>query len=153
MTAINNGRWTITSDGGDGDNASKDANRKWTKEKFEMVFPTMSRFDSAGENAVSKVLAKLEEILPPENRDHGVDIGKGHDDAFFVEGTAKDGNRITVSYFYKINKTTRNIKNKCTVVLRQGNKRWEYYNILLKSWPNVLLIVYKCVSKPLLYLS
>jgi uncharacterized protein YpmS len=102
---------------------------KWTKEKFENKFPSMSRFNSASDSAVRTVLATLNKILPAENRDHDADIRPGHEDSFYVEGTTENGSRITVSYFHTSNKASRKIKKRYTLVLFQGNIQLYIFSI------------------------
>ncbi|KAI9563936.1 hypothetical protein GHT06_011404 [Daphnia sinensis] len=110
-------RWKVISDGGkggDGQNGSDGTNqptakgnaRKWSKEYFNQVFPSMSTFetgeqmqDIVPDKAVKTVLRTLNDLLPVENRKSGKDILPDFRSNFFVEGTAKDGSEITVSYY------------------------------------------------------
>ncbi|KAI9563735.1 hypothetical protein GHT06_011199 [Daphnia sinensis] len=127
---INAERWKIISDGGNGGDGQNGTNgesepdrkaNKWSKEYFKTVFPSMSIFDSGEqtedvvpEDAVKTVLTKLEDLLPVSRRKSGKDIQPGYQGNFFIDGTSKDGTRISVSYYQS--KTKRH-----TLILCQGS--------------------------------
>lgn len=119
---INAERWTIVCDGSDRLNSGDveigpDGEiQKWSKEKFEKAFPSMSTFDTEGEpqpdgitiphseNAIKAVLETLVKIVPKQNRTEGTDIQADHTDSFFIKGIAKDGSRITASFYRSMTK-------------------------------------------------
>ncbi|XP_045023302.1 uncharacterized protein LOC123467404 [Daphnia magna] len=112
---INAERWKIISDGGKGGDGQNGSNgesksdgrpRKWSKECFKKVFPSMSTFnkgeqttDIAPEDTVNTVLTNLMDRLPVENRTYGKDIKPDYRGTFFIEGTAKDGSKISLSFY------------------------------------------------------
>lgn len=127
METIKDGRWTIVADGGDGGDGrngpslTTDNNtRKWSKENFKKYFPSMSTFSQQHKSEMSTVLKTLYEIMPLENRDHGATKLLPDRENFYVEGTAKDGSRITVSFLSKKNQVTKKLKKRCTLILCQG---------------------------------
>ncbi|KAI9551245.1 hypothetical protein GHT06_006396 [Daphnia sinensis] len=123
-------RWKIISDGGDGGDGKNGTNgegkpdrkaSKWSKEHFNQAFPSMSIFETGEQtddkipgDAVKTVLTTLNDLLPVENRKSGEDIQPDYRGNFFIEGTAKDGSEITVSYYQS--KTKRH-----TLILCQGS--------------------------------
>ncbi|XP_059352805.1 LOW QUALITY PROTEIN: uncharacterized protein LOC130700691 [Daphnia carinata] len=127
---FNANRWKVISDGGkggDGQNGSsgerqrEEETHKWSKEYFNQVFPSMSTFgkgeqtkDTVSNDAVKRVLTALSELLPIENRISGKDVQPDNPGNFFVKGTAKDGSKITVSYYQS--KTKRH-----TLIFCQGS--------------------------------
>ncbi|XP_045023489.1 uncharacterized protein LOC116927884 [Daphnia magna] len=123
-------RWQIISDGGkggDGQNGSngkskpdKKAN-KWSKEYFNQLFPSMSMFETGEQadgkfpaDAVKIVLTTLNDLLPVGTRESGKDIRPGYRGNFFIDGTAKDGSTISVSFYQS--KTKRH-----TLIFCQGS--------------------------------
>jgi hypothetical protein len=136
METVNDGdQWTIVADGGDGsdgrngESVTKGNNnistRKWTEEKFKTDFPSMSTF-SESKKTMSTVLKTLNKLVPSENRDHGAKIPLSHQGNFYIEGTAKDDSRITVSFYRKINKVTKKPTKRCTLILCQGTYVWYF---------------------------
>ncbi|XP_057378909.1 uncharacterized protein LOC130700934 [Daphnia carinata] len=123
-------RWKVISDGGkgeDGQNGSSGESQreqdthKWSKEYFNQLFPSMSTFGTgeqrkhiASNDAVKTVLTTLNNLLPVDNRKYGKDVQPDHAGNFFIDGTAKDGSNITVSYYQS--KTKRH-----TLILCQGS--------------------------------
>jgi activator of HSP90 ATPase len=127
METIKDGQWTIRADGGDGGNGrngpslTTDNIRKWSKEKFKKDFPSMSTLNSKHhKSAMSTVIKTLDEIMPVENRDRGATKLLSHQENVYIEGTAQDGSRITVSFFTKKNQVTKKLKKRCTLILCQG---------------------------------
>ncbi|XP_045032570.1 uncharacterized protein LOC116927885 isoform X2 [Daphnia magna] len=123
-------RWKIISDGGKGGDGQNGSNgesksdgrpRKWSKECFKKFFPSMSTFDNgeqttdiAPEDTVKTVLTNLMDLLPVENRTYGKDIRPDYRGTFFIEGTAKDGSKISLSFYQS--KTKRH-----TLIFCQGS--------------------------------
>uniref|UniRef100_A0A0P5WIL7 Helicase c-terminal domain containing protein n=1 Tax=Daphnia magna TaxID=35525 RepID=A0A0P5WIL7_9CRUS len=127
-------QWKIISDGGDGGDGKNGTNgeangegkpdrkaSKWSKEYFNQAFPSMSIFetgeqteDKVPDDAIQTVLTTLNDLLPVENRKSGKDILSDYRGNFFIDGTAKDGSKITVSYYQSKTK-------KHTLVLCQGS--------------------------------
>ncbi|XP_057378898.1 uncharacterized protein LOC130700926 [Daphnia carinata] len=123
-------RWKVIADGGKGGDAQNGSNResqregvanKWSKEYFNQVFPSMSTFgtgeqteDTVSDDAVKTVLTTLNELLPVGNRKSGKDVQPDNPGNFYIDGTAKDGSNITVSYYQS--KTKRH-----TLILCQGS--------------------------------
>ena len=107
-------RWTILSEGGhgsDGQNGGdgqsgkngKDAPKKWNKEYFDCIFPSMAKND-AEQCAVAtrRVLGTLEAIMPKENWTYGKHAFEGWfstDNNFFIEGATREGFKVTVSKY------------------------------------------------------
>ncbi|KAI9563930.1 hypothetical protein GHT06_011398 [Daphnia sinensis] len=122
---IDSKRWKIIANGGDGSDGQNGSNgeskadrktRKWTKEYFNQVFPSMSTFetgeqtdDKVPKDAVQAVLTNLKKLLP------GEDIKPNYQDKWFVSGTARDGSTIEVSYYKSKTK-------KHTLILCKGSR-------------------------------
>uniref|UniRef100_A0A0P5APT5 Helicase c-terminal domain containing protein n=1 Tax=Daphnia magna TaxID=35525 RepID=A0A0P5APT5_9CRUS len=123
-------RWQIISDGGKGGDGQNGTNgkskpdkkaNKWSKEYFNQLFPSMSMFETGEQadgkfpaDAVKIVLKTLNDLLPVGTRESGKDIRPGYRGNFFIEGTAKDGSTISVSFYQS--KTKRH-----TLIFCQGS--------------------------------
>jgi hypothetical protein len=122
-------KWTIISDGSDGGDGQNGASRKigpdgketlhrkWLKKDFQKDFPTMSSFDdSANQEAMDKVLTKLKEILPVDDREYGKDVIPGYRKDFYISGTTTEGSHITIIY-------TKGKKTRHTLIYSTGNRK------------------------------
>jgi hypothetical protein len=120
-------KWTIISDGGDGrdgqtvrkigPDGKETFHRKWLKEEFQKVFPTMSTFDdSANKKAMDKVLKTLKEILPVNTRIKGQDVLPGYRNDFYISGTTKEDSEMQI--IHRKGKKTRH-----TLIYSKGNPK------------------------------